>query len=115
MKKNILKDSNTFLGFLISAKDDKNNCNVDKIFDEVGCDKTMEIQLLVNELAEKNFVKQTNTRNIYVCEKGIASYISPSKQIWLNIKSPVSYIFTYIIGILSTVIAQMIINAITSK
>ena len=115
MKKNILKDSNSLLGFLISIKDENNNCNVYRIFDVVGSDKTQEIQMLVNELSNKDFIKQTNTCNIHIFEKGIHSYVGPAKKFWISVKVPLSYIFTYIMGILSTVLAQMIIHAITSK
>lgn len=115
MKKNILKDSNALLGFMISVKDDSNNCKVDKIFDVVGYNKTLEIQNLINELSDKNLVKQTNTQNIYIFEQGISAYVSPAKQLWRNVKAPISYIFTYIMGILSSVAVQLIIDAITSN
>lgn len=115
MKKNILKDSNSLLGFLISIKDENNNCDADKIYSVIGYKKSSDLMVLIDELIDKKSVTQADTCTIHILEHGIASYINPAKMLWLKTKKPISYVFAYIMGIISTVIAQLIINSITSN
>lgn len=105
MRNNILKDSNSLLGFMISAMDKDNNCDVYKIFNIVGNDKTLDIQNLIDELSAKGYVKQTNSTNIHIFANGVCSYISTPKSIWIKSKVVIAYFG----GILTTVIAELIV------
>lgn len=115
MKNSEIKNSNDLLGFLIQIKDNNNNCDLGIVLSAMGTDKNLDLLNLMNELSANGFIKQIDTCTVHIYEKGMTSYISPQKKIWNNIKMPLSYVFTYIMGILSTVIAQLILNAIASN
>lgn len=112
MNKDTLKDSSTLLRFMISVKNQNNDCKIGTIYDtfDVG---SIDLQNLVNELSAQGYVWQTSTNNIHILPKGISAYGSPARSFWTRFQKPISYVFAYIMGILSTVIAELIILAIT--
>lgn len=115
MENTEIKSSNDLLGFLIKIKDENNDCDLLKVLDVMGSNRSIDLQELINELSDKKFVKQMDTCTVHLYESGIDAYVSPLKKIFNILKKPVTYIFTYIMGILSAVIAQMIINMITQN
>lgn len=115
MKNSEIRNSNDLLGFLIRIKDSNNNCDLGIVLNAMGTDKSLDLLNLLNELSACGYIKQVNTCTVHIYEKGIISYVSPRRKIWNNIKMPLSYVLTYIMGILSSVIAQLIINALTSN
>lgn len=109
MEKDILKNNITLLRFMISVKDENNNCNVQKIYKSIDSNKSsMDIQNLINELAAQGYVHQTNLNNVHILPKGISEYGTLTSSFWSMYKKPISYIFTYIMGILSTIIVELI-------
>lgn len=113
MGKNILKNNITLLRFMISVRNKNNDCNVEKIYTVTGTDRLLDIQTLINELAAQGYVRQTSTTNVHILPKGIDEYGTPISSFWSIYKKPISYVFTYIMGILSTIIAELIIIALT--
>lgn len=112
MNNDILKGSATLLRFMISVKNQNNDCKVGKIYDAFDV-SSADLQNLVDELSAQGYVRQTSTNNIHILPKGISAYGSPVRSFWTRFKKPISYVFTYIMGILSTIIAELIILAIT--
>lgn len=115
MRKNVIKDSNDLLGFLIANKDQNNDCDLYTVLDVIGDNKSLDLQHLINELVANNLIAQTDTCTVHIFEQGFNVYLSPQKKLWNIVKRPLSYVFTYILGILSTVIAQLIIDAIMTN
>ena len=115
MAKRIIKDSNDLLGFLIQIKDESNNCNLLLVLDEIGTDRELDLVMMLNELADRKILIQLDCETVRLYESGIASYISPMKANWNKVKVPISYIFTYIMGIVSAVVSQLILNLIVKE
>lgn len=115
MENTEIKSSNDLLGFLIKIKDENNDCDLLKVLDVMGSNRSIDLQELINELSGKKLVKQLDTCTVHIYESGINAYISPLKKVFNTLKKPIAYIFTYIMGILSAVIVQMIINMITQS
>lgn len=112
MKRNILKNSSTLLRFLISEMDKNNNCKVGKIYDYSTDYVSIDINNLLDELSQKNYIQITSMNSVHILPLGIEKYGTPLKTFWTNTKKPISYIVTYILGLLSAVATQLIINAL---
>lgn len=115
MKKHEIKTDNELLGFLIKIKNDNNDCDITDVFKGFGSDRDEDLMAMFNEMQDQGLINVKDFSTVHINPKGINSYVSPAKRVWSGIKQPLSYVFTYIMGILSAVIAQLIVFSITGK
>lgn len=110
MKNSSIIDDNNLLGYLISIKDDSNRVDLTTVARFMGPERSVETKVLLDILETKNYIVNRSFDHATLTKLGIKSYVSNQRKHWNKFKNFVSYIILYILGILSSVISQYIID-----
>lgn len=108
MKKII--NENQFLKVFINAADKNDEVEILKVFNE-NIISPNNLYDMINSLSEKKYIKYVDTQHYRITYKGRSAYISPRKSFLKSIfkggKVTIREIISFILGIISTVIANI--------
>ena len=110
-----IKNENDFLGFLISIKNENDDVSVIKTFRESGL-SNIDCAHYFKSLSSKGLLDFIDTDTYHLYPHGISSYVSPLKRLSLWVAKllvlTIKNLIVYIAGILSAVIAGVILGLI---